>query len=177
MGERKRNRTTGSERMERERGAPRAALAEPSGREVVERYMRAVPRDFDTLRELQHPEFVQEYPQSGEVLRGHENLRAANERYSDVRVETRAVTGSEDHWILSPGFPMFTPTRVVGSGDTFTVEALGTYPDGNTYHVVAILELRGGKVVHVRTYFAEPFEAPDWRAPFVERAAAEGATR
>ncbi|HXJ65932.1 MAG TPA: hypothetical protein VNN79_19410, partial [Actinomycetota bacterium] len=57
---------------------------------------------------------------------------------------------------------------IVGGGDTFTVEAVGTYPGGATYHVVAILELRDGKVFRGRTYFAAPFEAPEWRAPYVE---------
>ena len=43
-----------------------------STREVVERYMRAMPGDLATLAELRHPDFVQEFPQSGEVIRGHE---------------------------------------------------------------------------------------------------------
>ncbi|HYT81049.1 MAG TPA: nuclear transport factor 2 family protein [Actinomycetota bacterium] len=143
-------------------------MKERTGRDIVERYMQAIPGDFDTLGELHHPDFVQEFPQSGEVIRGHENFRAAHERYATVRSETRRVTGSEDRWILSPGFPSFTPTRIVGYGDTFTVEALGTYPGGETYLVVAILQLRDEKVFRARTYFAAPFEAPGWRAPWVE---------
>ena len=140
----------------------------PSGREIVEQYMRAIPRDLDALGELQHPDFVLEYPQSGEVIRGRDNFRAANERYSDVRTETRRVIGTEDRWILAPGWMSLTPTRIVGAGDTFTVEALATYPGGDTYHVVAIYELRDGKVYRGKTYFAAPFEAPAWRAPYVE---------
>ena len=31
-------------------------MKEPAGREIVERYMRAIPGDFDALRELHHPE-------------------------------------------------------------------------------------------------------------------------
>ncbi len=140
----------------------------PSGREIVEQYMQAIPRDWDTVRVLQHPDFVAEYPQSGEVIRGPDNFRAANERYSQVQTETHRVTGTEDRWILAPGLFSLTPTRIVGAGDTFTVEALATYPGGDTYHVVAILELRDGKVFRGRTYFAMPFEAPEWRAPWVE---------
>jgi ketosteroid isomerase-like protein len=144
-------------------------MKEPEGRAIVERFMRAIPRDFAALRELLHPDYVGEYPQSGEVIRGYDNLRAANERYAGVQTQTRRVTGSEDRWILTPGFPSFTPTRIVGAGDTFTVEALATYPDGATYNVVTILELRDGKIFRGRTYFASPFEAPEWRAPWVER--------
>ena len=33
-------------------------MRQASGKEIVERYMRAIPRDFDTLRELHHPDFV-----------------------------------------------------------------------------------------------------------------------
>jgi hypothetical protein len=36
------------------------------------------------------------------------------------------------------------------------------------YHGVAILELRDGKVWRDTRYFAEPFEAPQWRARWVE---------
>ena len=141
---------------------------ELSNRDVIERYMAAVPGDFDTLAALRHRDFVQEYPQSGEVICGDQSWRAAHERYADVQRETRHVTGSEDRWILSPGFAGFTPTRIVGSGDTFTVESIGTYPSGESYHVVSIVELREGLVVRARTYFAAPFEAPEWRAEWVE---------
>jgi hypothetical protein len=63
-----------------------------SGREVVERYMRAIPGDFDTVAALRHPDFVLEFPQSGEVIRGHGNWHAAHERYVHVQSETRHVT-------------------------------------------------------------------------------------
>jgi hypothetical protein len=141
---------------------------QPSNREVVERYMQAMPGNFETLAALRHPAFVQEYPQSGELIRGDLSWRAVHERYVDVQRETRRVTGSEDRWVLSPGLAGFTPTRIVGSGDTFTVESIGTYPGGESYHVVAIVELRDGLVFRVRTYFAAPFEAPEWRARWVE---------
>ena len=141
-----------------------------SSREVVERYMGAMPGDLETLAVLRHPEFVQEFPQSGEVIRGHENWQAANQRYADVKTDPREVTGTEDHWILAPGLASFTPTRIIGLGDTFTVEAVATYPGGATYHVIAILELRDGRVLRGRTYFAAPFAAPEWRAPWVEAA-------
>jgi hypothetical protein len=35
--------------------------------------------------------------------------------------------------------------------------------------MIAILELRGGKIARMTTWYAAPFEAPEWRAPFVER--------
>ena len=77
-------------------------MTQLSGRDVVERYMRAIPGDFDTLARLRHPDFVGEYPQSGEVIRGHEDWQAAHERYADVQSETRRVTGSTAPTTSSP---------------------------------------------------------------------------
>ena len=45
-----------------------------------------------------------------------------------------------------------------------------TYPDGQVYDCVDLLELRDGKVFRETVYWAPPFDAPDWRRPFVERA-------
>jgi len=43
------------------------------------------------------------------------------------------------------------------------------YGDGIPVSYVAIGEVRDGKVAKVTEYFANPFEAPAWRADFVER--------
>jgi hypothetical protein len=37
------------------------------------------------------------------------------------------------------------------------------------WHEVSIFEFRGEKVAKKTDYFAQPFEAPEWRARFVER--------
>lgn len=142
-------------------------MAEGGNREIVERYMRAIPTDFATLKELQHRDFVQDFPQSGERIRGHANFQAAHQRYAGVvQSHTRRIVGEEDRWVLTP---TFVPLRITGTGDMYTVEADGNYPDGSTYKVVTILELRDEKVRKATTYFAPPFEAPGWRAPYAER--------
>ena len=41
---------------------------------------------------------------------------------------------------------------------------------GHLFDVAMILELKDGKIWRDRRYFAEPFEAPEWRAGWVERA-------
>jgi hypothetical protein len=56
-----------------------------------------------------------------------------------------------------------------GSGDDFVNTGTIKYPDGSTWHHVTLMTLRGGKIWRETTYFAEPFEAPEWRAPFAER--------
>ncbi len=41
--------------------------------------------------------------------------------------------------------------------------------DGDRVHACEIVEFEEGKIKRARTYFAEPFEAPQWRAQWVER--------
>jgi hypothetical protein len=143
-------------------------MSDQSNREVVERYAKALPGDFEVLAELRHPEFVEEYPQSRERIVGHERYRKMHESFPGglPQVETARIIGSEDRLVLTPSF---IPVRVLGSGDFFTAEAVNTYPDGSEYYVTALVELRDGKIWRQRTYFAPPFEAPAWRAELVER--------
>ncbi len=35
--------------------------------------------------------------------------------------------------------------------------------------MVQLLHLRDGKIARIRSYFAAPFEAAEWRRPYVER--------
>jgi hypothetical protein len=97
--------------------------------------------------ELRHPDYVMEMPQSGERIRGRENMRAFQEAY--------------------PNPPTIQPRRVVGSGDVWVVEARSDY-GGQIYDVALIVEFRGGKIWRDTRYYAEPFEAPAWRAQWVE---------
>jgi ketosteroid isomerase-like protein len=97
--------------------------------------------------DLRHPDFVMEMPQSGERIIGRENMRSMQEMY--------------------PGPPSIELRRVVGSGDVWVVEARSDY-DGRIYRAVMIVEFRDGKIVRETRYYADPFEAPEWRAQLVE---------
>jgi hypothetical protein len=44
-----------------------------------------------------------------------------------------------------------------------------TYADGSRYLGASIIELRDGKVLRETDYYAQPFQAPEWRAQWVER--------
>ncbi len=48
------------------------------------------------------------------------------------------------------------------------MEGKAVWPDDKTYNWVAILEYKDGLVWRETQYFAEPFDPPEWRAPFVE---------
>ncbi len=144
-------------------------MAEDHGNQsIVERYVRALPTDFAVLAELRHRDFIEEWPQSGERIRGHANYQAIHEHYPGgvPVVETRRIVGSEDRWVATPAF---TSLKIAGTGDVYTVEGSGRYPTGDRVHTIFILELREGKVHRQTTYFASPFEAAQWRAKWVER--------
>jgi hypothetical protein len=51
----------------------------------------------------------------------------------------------------------------------WVVEGINDYGEGQVFDVVLLLELKDGKMWRDRRYYAEPFEAPGWRAQWVER--------
>jgi hypothetical protein len=112
--------------------------------------------DFTQLGELLQKygtdDFVEEWPQSGERL-----TKAASIRMGETYSQN---TGTS---------PKFTYTRRLGGGDMFVVEGTIDYGDGVPVSYVGVGETRDGKVSKMTEYFANPFEAPAWRADFVER--------
>jgi hypothetical protein len=58
----------------------------------------------------------------------------------------------------------------VGEGDLWVTEYVIRY-EGQSVQTVSIMEFRDGKVSRETQYFAEPFDAPAWRAQWVERVA------
>lgn len=105
--------------------------------------------DADAEYELRHEDFVAHMPQSGEQVRGREAMRELQRAFP------------------ADTTPTFTVRRITGGGELWTAEAEGDY-GGQTFHVVLIIELRGGKILRETRYYAEPFEAPQWRAHLVE---------
>jgi ketosteroid isomerase-like protein len=102
----------------------------------------------DEEYDVRHPDYVMEIPQSGERIRGRENMRLMQANY--------------------PGPPTIQLRRVVGAGDVWVVEGRSDY-DGRIYHVAMIVEFRDGKIVRETRYYADPFDAPEWRSQLVER--------
>jgi ketosteroid isomerase-like protein len=110
-------------------------------------------RMTELMSEYAADDFVQEWPQSGERIRGREAVTKLNEMYS-------GATGTN---------PKLTFRRTVGSGDVHVVEGTIDYGDGTPVSYVGIAEFRDGKIARMTEYFANPFEAPAWRANLVER--------
>ncbi len=143
---------------------------------LSERYATALARgDLAVIDEVFTEDFVDEYPQSGEIIRGRHNLRAMMEHRPGLNSDTgpdlssvRARAGDE-HKILAP---LFTVVRVQGRGDAGTTTLRARYPDGSWWWIVVIYNLRDGRIARSTSYFAPQFEAPAWRAPYAERRAA-----
>jgi ketosteroid isomerase-like protein len=104
--------------------------------------------DFETEHLIYHDDAVLDYPQSGERTRGRRNIQG--QRASQ------------------PSKKRFSVRRIIGGGDLWVTEFILTY-DGKPSYTVSIMEFKGKKVARETQYFADPFPAPAWRAPWVER--------
>jgi SnoaL-like domain len=126
-------------------------------------------RAWDRLGEVYHPDYIEDYPQSGERIRGLAHKRAVLEQYpgglASDSLEEREVVGAEDRWVVTPAY---TVVRITGTGDRYTVVFRVRYPDGSHWFAVQLVEFRAGLIAHATAYFAPEFAAPDWRAPFRE---------
>jgi hypothetical protein len=134
----------------------------------VRRYAAAAAaNDTDELARLRHPDWSVQWPQSGERVHSSESFAAIVQQYPGgrPRVEVTRIVGTEDRWVVTAAQSVM---RVAGSGDFWWSEWSMTYPDGQEYRVVDLLELRQGLILRETVYWAPPFEAPEWRRPFVE---------
>ena len=108
----------------------------------------------EAQREMMADDMVQEWPQSGERIRGRKNIEEINQNYP-------ASTGTN---------PKVKLKRILKPGEAWIVEATIDYGDGVPVSAVSIIETGAdGKAIRQTDYFANPFEAPAWRADYVER--------
>jgi hypothetical protein len=137
--------------------------------DVIRDYIKAWPDNYDAMSRLRTDDFTEDWPQSGERIRGDANYRAIHEKYPGglPSPHVEAVSGTPETWSVTPAFTL---VHLTGSGNNFTVEGSLTYPDGTSFRMVAVIEVAGGKIRSQRTYFAPTFEAPAWRAEWVEKA-------
>jgi len=113
-------------------------------RDAIDRHWTA-----SAAGDLEEEHDIYNYPQSGERIRGRRNIQ-----------------GLRAHHPAKPsGFQV---RRVLGRGDLWITEYIITY-QGKPAYTVSIMEFRDGKVMHETQYFADPFEAPAWRASWIER--------
>ena len=137
-------------------------------------------RDYDAFEHLFTDDYVEEYPQSGEVVHGASNARAIRENYPGGGVTEQAVEaattriGATDACWVRP--PAFTLIHAEGTGNIGTATFRNRYPDGSIWWIINLVEMRGDRIARATMFFAPVFEAPEWRKPYVEpRKAAGGA--
>jgi hypothetical protein len=124
-------------------------MSDDDVRAALQRHWKASDaNDFDAEHQIYRVDAVLEYPQSGERIRGRQNIRAS-----------RAA---------QPNDKRFTVRRVSGGGDLWISELVLTY-DEKPYYVVSIMEFEAGEVIRETQYFGEAFEPGPSRAQWVEK--------
>jgi hypothetical protein len=119
-------------------------------REALNRHWDASDvNDFDVEHEIYRADAVLDYPQSGERIRGRDNI--------------------QERRFVQPSKKRFTVRRIIGGGDLWVTEFVLAY-DGIPSYAVSIMEFREGRVAKETQYFANPFEPAPSRAHLVERA-------
>lgn len=123
----------------------------PAAVAVAREYWRLMgSNDFHAVGAVLASEFVLEWPQSRERIRGAERFARMNAEYP-----------AHGPW-------SFTIHRLVG-GEAEAVSDV-TVTDGvQTARAISFFELRSGKITRLVEYWPEPYEAPAHRAHLVER--------
>jgi hypothetical protein len=102
--------------------------------------------DPDRAHELYHPDAVLEFPQSGERFEGMARFKEWRSRYpAEVAYRIRRMTVRDDLAV---------------------VECSISYDGGPWMQGVQLLDFEGDRVIRERIYVMEPWEAPEWRAPW-----------
>jgi hypothetical protein len=119
-----------------------------STRARLEEHWKASDRgETDTEHAIYAGDAILDYPQSGERFRGRTKIQAQ-----------RGGHPAERH---------FTVLRIRGGGDLWVSECVITY-DGVPTYSVSVMEFADDLVTHETQYFADPFQAPAWRAALSE---------
>jgi ketosteroid isomerase-like protein len=120
-------------------------------RRLVEHFWQMMnTNDWEAVGTLLHDEFVLDWPQSGERIRGRTNFAAVNANYP------------------AAGPWRFTVHQLIADEQAAASEVLVSAPSIST-PVASFFEVRGGMIWHMREYWPDPFEAAAWRTAWVER--------
>ena len=123
-------------------------MIESRNREVVTALWDAFDRfDFAAAGNLLHDDFVCEWPQSGELIRGRDNFVAVNQHY--------------------PGQWRITVTHLLTHDDQVITEIEARSGD-DVARAISFFWLRDGRIVRLREFWPDPYPAPAWRAGWVE---------
>jgi limonene-1,2-epoxide hydrolase len=127
-------------------------MSAASSRQTVEQFWQRLSTfDFAGAGDLLHEDYVCEWPQSRERIRGRANFVALNAAY--------------------PGRWVIAIERIVACGDQVVTEVTmrnQLAPAQVPVVAVSFFELNSGKIRYERDYWPEPYAAPADRAQWVE---------
>jgi ketosteroid isomerase-like protein len=119
-------------------------------KQVIEKFWAAMQaNDFKRAGELLHDEYVLEWPQSGERIRGRGNFVAVNQNYP-----------AHGRW-------EFTIHRLLAEGDE-VVSDVGVNDGVLKARVITFSTVRDGRILRQTEFWPDPFEAAAWRTQWVE---------
>lgn len=122
-----------------------------NNQQIIENFWSTMgTNDFYATAQLLHDEYVLDWVQSGERIRGRENFAAINTYYP-----------ADGKWT-------FHINHIVAEGDLVVSDV--NVSDGTRQdRVITFSTIRDGKIWKQVEFWLEPFEAPKWRAKWIER--------
>lgn len=122
-----------------------------NNKQIIENFWATMAtNDFYTVAQLLHDEFILEWVQSGERIHGRDNFAAINTYYP------------------AAGKWTFQINHIVAEGDVVVSDV--DVSDGKVHdRVITFSTIRDGKILKQIEFWPQPFEAPEWRAKWVEK--------
>lgn len=122
-----------------------------NNKQIVENFWATMRiNDFYAAAKLLHDDFTLEWPQSGERILGRDNFAALNTNFP-----------AEGKW-------QFKVNAMVAENDVVVSDV--SVSDGKRQdRAITFSTVRDGKIWRQVEFWPEPFEAPAWRAKWVEK--------
>jgi limonene-1,2-epoxide hydrolase len=123
----------------------------PDNKQVIEGFWAAMQtNDFQAAGEFLHDDYVLEWPQSGEQIRGRANFVAINKNYP-----------AHGRW-------EFTVHRIIAEGNE-VISDVGVTDGVINGRAITFSTVQDGRIIHQIEFWPDPFEPPGWRAEWVEK--------
>ena len=122
-----------------------------NNKQILENFWATMEtNDFHVASQLLHDDYALDWPQSGERILGRENFAAINTNYP-----------AEGKW-------HFEINHIVAEGDVVVTDVSVT--EGKiTGRAITFSTIRDGKIWKQVEFWPDPFEAPAWRAQWVQK--------
>jgi limonene-1,2-epoxide hydrolase len=122
-----------------------------SNKQIMETFWRTMEtNDFHAASQLLHDDYILEWPQSGERILGRDNFAAINTNYP-----------AAGQW-------HFQINHILAEGDVVVTDVNVT--DGKIVgRVITFSTIRDEKIWKQVEFWPDPFEAPEWRAKWIQK--------